>query len=185
MLSTPDVCQGRCLDQDFVVVKYVGQRTDTGKVFDERYATRPLIYELGTFYMPGFDEGLEGACVGSKLRFTYPGSPPLADADADTSAILPANTPISFDVELVGIKYSLFGEKMRDASSKYWFAEAPLTLTSSVDFERGHAGARPPVIIKDNPFSVAAGEVNLITNPSSVLGPLWGTLPEFKLPKLF
>ena len=68
---------------------------------------------------------------------------------------------------------------MRDPSNTYWFVQEPLTLTSAADYERGHISSRPPVITKENPFSVAAGENSLISNPSSVLGPL------FALPDLF
>ena len=92
---------------------------------------------------------------------------------------------MSIDMELLNIRYSLFGEKMRNASNTYWFTEQPLTLTSAVD-ERGHANrARDVVIGKDNPFSIAPGEKNLISNPSSVLGPLFsGKLELPELPKL-
>ena len=178
VLSTPDICQGRCKDQDFVCIKYVGRRTDTGKVFDERYAQRPLIFELGNFYLPGLDKSLKDACVGTKLRVTWARSPPLGE---EFEALLPAGSPIELQVELVNIKYGLFGEKMRDATNPYWFAQAPLTLTSAVDYEHGHAAPREPVIVKDNPFSIAAGEKNLISNPQSVLSPIFG---ELKLPEL-
>jgi hypothetical protein len=54
-----------------------------------------------------------------------------------------------------------------------WFAEAPLTLTSAADYRRGHASNRAPVVTKDNPFSIAPGEKSIISNPSSVIGPLF------------
>ena len=178
VISTPETCQGRCKEQDFVCIKYVGKRIDTGKVFDDRYAQRPLIYELGSFYIPGVDAALENSCVGNRLKLTWVQSPPLG---AEFEELLPAGTPIELDIELVNIKYSLFGEKMRDATSSYRFAQEKLTLTSAPDFERGFAAAREPVIVKDNPFSIAAGEKNLISNPQSVLGPIFG---ELKLPEL-
>ena len=178
VLSTPDICQGRCREQDFVCIKYVGRLTDTGKVFDERYAQKPLIYELGSFYLPGLDKGLKDVCVGTKLRFTWARSPALGP---EFEAVLPAGSPIELQVELVNIKYALFGEKMRDATNPYWFARAPLTLTSAADYEHGHSSSREPTIGKDNPFSIAAGEKNLISNPQSVLSPIFG---ELKLPEL-
>lgn len=175
VLSTPAICQGRCREQDFVVVKYVGRRAD-GTAFDNRYEQQPLIYELGGFYLPGVDSGLDGACVGTKLRYTWPNGVNLGFPYIEK---LPAGEPISLELELVNIRYSLFGEKMRlrtgsfDYASNYWFAEEPLTLTSAADYERGHKTADDPVIKKDNPFSIGYGEKNLISNPSSTLGPLF------------
>ena len=101
LLSSPDVCQGRCREQDFVAVRYVGRRARGGTVFDDRYAQRPLIYELGSFYLPGVDEELDGACVGSKWRFSWVSSPSL-----DKDSVLPPGTPIEMELELVTIKYS-------------------------------------------------------------------------------
>ena len=71
------------------------------------------------------------------------------------------------------VRYSLFGEKMKNASSTYWFADAPLTLSSEPDYERGHAGGGVPVIAKENPFSIAPGEKSLISNPSGVITSLF------------
>ena len=168
LLEAPPVCQGRCRDQDFVMVKYTG-RIVGGDAFDERYASRALTYELGSFYLPGVDAALDGTCVGSRLRFTWAASPSLG---AEFDSILRPGTPIELELQLVGIKYSLFGEKMRDPSSTYWFNPTPLTLTSAAD-ERGHGSPRTPVVNKDNPFSIAPGEKNIISNPSSMLGPLF------------
>jgi len=169
LLSAAPVCQGRCRDQDFIVVRYIGRRSDSGAVFDERYAKQPLVYELGSFYMPGVDDALIGACVGEKYRLTWMSSPSLG---ADANSLLPPGTPIEMELELLTIKYSLFGEKMRNATNTYWFNSEPLTLTSAVD-ARGHISSRTPVVVKDNPFSIAPGEKNIISNPSSVLGPLF------------
>ena len=167
VLSQPSLCQARCQDQDYVVVKYVGRRTN-GIVFDDRYATRPVVYELGSFYLPGVDDVLEGSCVGSRFKFTWPSSPPLGDEQ-----LLPANTPIELELEVVSIRYSLFGEKMRDPTNSYWFAEGPLTLTSAADYQRGHSSPRLPEVNKDNPFSIAPGEKSIISNPASVITPLF------------
>ena len=181
VVSSPDICQGRCQDQDFVVIRYIGRRLDSTTPFDSRYAKRPLVYELGSFYLPGVDESIEGACVGSKLKLSWARCP---DLGPEYAALLPPGTPIEMDVELLSIKYSLFGEKMRNASSTYWFAEAPLTLTSQVD-DRGFVDrGRGVEIKKDNPFSIAPGEKSLISNPSSSLTNLFTGFFEFKLPDL-
>mmetsp|Transcript_7203 Transcript_7203/g.15962 ORF Transcript_7203/g.15962 Transcript_7203/m.15962 type:complete len:227 (+) Transcript_7203:235-915(+) len=163
----PEVCQGRTRLQDFVVVRYTGRFAD-GRPFDERYSKQPLVYELGSFYLPGFDEALEGMCVGSKFRISWASSPRLRPED---EALLPRGSSIDFDVELLTIRYSLFGEKMRDASNSYWFAPTPLSLTSPAD-SRGHASSKEPQVARANPFAVGPTENSIITNPSGVLKPL-------------
>ena len=50
-VGSPEVCQARANEQDFVVIKYTGRFAD-GTVFDDRYAEQPLTYELGSFYLP-------------------------------------------------------------------------------------------------------------------------------------
>jgi hypothetical protein len=173
--AMPEVCQGRARDQDFVVIRYVGRLAD-GRPFDERYATSPLTYELGSFYLPGVDQALADRCVGSQLTLRWSRAP---DLGAQFRAQLPPGQPITMDLELLSIKYSLFGEKMRSrAQGPYaarleplYFAEAPLTLTSAAD-GRGHSSTRDVTLTKDNPFSIAAGEKNLIANPSGMIEPL-------------
>jgi hypothetical protein len=59
---------------DFVSVRYVGKVGET--VVDDRYATTPLVFQLGAFYLPGFDEALTKQCVTSTLRLTGPTGPP-------------------------------------------------------------------------------------------------------------
>ena len=169
VISAPSTCQGRCADQDFVVVRYTGRRLSDGAPFDDRYAEQPLTFELGSFYLPGMDEALEGACCGTKLRLKWRQSPSLGSAEWDR--LLPPGTPIQIDLEIVTIRYSLFGEKMRNSESAFWFNPEPLTLTSAPD-ERGHLSPRIPSVKRDNPFSIAPGEKSIISNPSSVLGPL-------------
>lgn len=154
ILSTPEVCQGKVRKQDFAVVRYTG-RFQNGAVFDDRYATRPLIYEVGTFYLPGVDDWIEDACVGTKVKISWDKSPSLGPA---FEAALPTGSQIELELELVTIRYQLFGEKMKNSSNTFFFAEAPLTLSSAPDFERGHASGRVPTIDKDNWFSIAPGE---------------------------
>ena len=170
IVSQPSVCQGRVRFQDFVILRYKGLRAD-GTPFDSRYAENPLVYELGSFYLPGVDAALNGACAGTKLKLSWASSPRLPRAD--DAALLPAGEPITLEAEVVSIKYSLFGEKMRDPTSSWFFAREPLTLTSAYD-ARGHPNRnRVPSVKKDNPFSIAPGEQSIISNPSNLLTPLF------------
>ena len=169
------ICQARLRDQDFAVVRYTGSFAN-GTVFDARYAEQPLTFEVGSFYMPGVNEALEGMCVGSKLRLSWNNNspPPLSAAD---EPLLPAGSSVVFDIEVLSIRYQLFGEKMRQPQQKqqtidYMFAPEPLSLRSPVD-ARGHTADRLPLVKTDNPFAIAPNKVSLITNPGNTLAPLW------------
>ena len=141
-----------------------------------------IVVDFAKTILPGVDEALVGACVGSKLRLTWNKNspPPLSAEDAP---LLPAGSSIVFDIEILSIKYQLFGEKMRlpqlkQATIDYMFAPEPLSLRSPVD-ERGHQNAdRVPLVQTDNPFAVAPNQVSLITNPANTLAPLWQGLRE-------
>ena len=80
VLSRPDLCQARPIDQDFVVVRYVGRFAD-GTPFDTRYADRDLVYELGARFAEAFTQA-------------HPSEKPLTAAevslvDADGAALAP------------------------------------------------------------------------------------------------
>ena len=169
------VCQARIRDQDFAVVRYTGSFAN-GTAFDTRYAEQPLTFEVGSFYLPGVDEALEGACVGSKLRLSWNENSPAPLSAADRE-LLPAGSSIVLDIDVLSIKYQLFGEKMRQPQQKqqtidYMFAPEPLSLRSPVD-ARGHSASRIPLVKTDNPFAIAPNKVSLITNPGNTIGPLW------------
>ncbi len=171
VIGEPEVCQAQVRKQDFAVVRYIGRMAD-GTVFDDRYTSRPLVFEVGNFYLPGVDDALAEMCVGTSVRFRWPRAPDLGPQYASR---LPPGTPIEVEMQLLSIKYQLFGEKMRNASNDFFFAPAPLTLTSAAD-PRGHASSAEVEIKKDNPFSIAAGEKSLISNPTGVMGPLFDGL---------
>jgi len=179
IVSKNPTCQGRAQVQDFVVIRYTGRFAD-GRVFDDRYAERPLVYQLGSFYLPGVDNALAGACVGTKLHMQWPASPALARAE--DAALLPPGSPIELDVELVTIKYSLFGETMRDPTDDFFFTPGPVTLTSAYD-KRGHLSGRAPQVKRDNPFALGPTESSIISNQDGKLKPMVGRgfgIPEAK-----
>lgn len=170
------ICQARLRDQDFAVVRYTGSFAN-GTAFDTRYTEQPLTFEVGSFYLPGVDEALEGACVGSKLRLSWNNNSPQPLSEED-APLLPAGSSVVFDIEILSIKYQLFGEKMRQPQQKqatidYMFAPEPLSLQSPVD-KRGHQKVdQLPLVKTDNPFAIAPNKVSLITNPGNTLAPLW------------
>lgn len=170
VVSKMPVCQGRARVQDYVVVRYTGRYAD-GRIFDDRYAQRPLVYQLGSFYLPGVDAALAGACVGTKLQVKWPSSPALRRPE--DAAVLPPGSPIEMELELVTIKYSLFGETMRDPSNSFFFTPGPVTLNSAFD-TRGHPSGRPPEVKQDNPFALNPTEDSIISNAQGVLKPILG-----------
>lgn len=103
-VSSADTCQGRVKDQDFVVMQYTIRRLDDGSIVDDRYSTKPLTYEVGSFFVPGVDDLIEGACVGSVYRLSWSRSPSLGP---EGDAILPPGTPIELELKLVTINYSM------------------------------------------------------------------------------
>ena len=75
-----------------------------GRVFDDRYATEPLVYELGGFYLNGVDEALAGRCVGSKLLLSWPSSPELEVCTTDDLRRLPAGSAIEMEIDVRTIR---------------------------------------------------------------------------------
>ena len=88
---------------DTITINYVGTFLD-GRVFDQSPAGQPVTFPfpigVGRF-IAGFDQGLLGMKVGGRRRLTIPSS--LAYGSAGSPPVIPPNTPLRFEVELVGI----------------------------------------------------------------------------------
>lgn len=56
-------------------MRYTAKVGDT--VVDERYATTPLVYQLGAFFVPGMDDAIVGRCVQSDIRLTWSRAPSI------------------------------------------------------------------------------------------------------------
>jgi FKBP-type peptidyl-prolyl cis-trans isomerase len=88
---------------DTITINYVGTFLD-GRVFDQSPAGQPVTFPRpigqGNF-IPGFDQGLLGMKVGGRRKLTIPSS--LAYGSAGAPPTIPPNTPLAFDVTLVGI----------------------------------------------------------------------------------
>lgn len=85
-----------------VEVHYTGYLTD-GKVFDSSVERGdPIEFILGTGQViPGWDEGIALMNVGDKLRLIIPSN--LAYGDKGAGNIIPPNSTLIFDVELLSI----------------------------------------------------------------------------------
>ena len=83
-------------------VHYSGTFQD-GKVFDSSRGREALSFTLGAGdVIQGWDKGVEGMKVGGKRRLVIP--PDLAYGDQGHPGIIPPNSTLIFDIELLGVE---------------------------------------------------------------------------------
>jgi peptidylprolyl isomerase len=85
-----------------VVVNYTGKFTN-GKVFDTSVGKRPFEFQLGRGQViKGWDEGVGSMHIGGKRKLVIP--PALAYGPGGYPGVIPPNSTLTFDVELLKIK---------------------------------------------------------------------------------
>ncbi|KAH9978663.1 hypothetical protein BGW80DRAFT_1280294 [Lactifluus volemus] len=99
----PTDCQVKSQKGDAIKVHYTGKLFSNGNKFDSSLDRgQPLPVTLGAGQViKGWDEGLVGMCVGEKRTLTIPSH--MAYGDRGFGSIIPANSALVFDVELVGL----------------------------------------------------------------------------------
>lgn len=95
---------GRTADKgQTVVVNYTGRFVSNGNVFDSSEGRAPFEFKLGAGkVIAGWDEGVKGMKVGGKRLLVIP--PDLAYGPNGYPPVIPPNSALKFDVELIDIK---------------------------------------------------------------------------------
>ncbi|WP_102127699.1 FKBP-type peptidyl-prolyl cis-trans isomerase [Deinococcus planocerae] len=86
-----------------VRVHYTGTLPDGRKFDSSRDRGEPIEFPLGVGYViPGWDQGIAQLRVGDRARLTIP--PHLGYGAAGVPGVIPPNSTLVFDVELVDVR---------------------------------------------------------------------------------
>ncbi|KAK0195017.1 hypothetical protein F5146DRAFT_1023902 [Armillaria mellea] len=100
---TPEECTVKATKGDSIRVHYTGTLHANGNKFDsshDRGSPLPLTLGVGQV-IPGWDEGLQGMCLNEKRTLIIPSH--KAYGSRGFGSVIPPNSALVFDVELVGL----------------------------------------------------------------------------------
>jgi FKBP-type peptidyl-prolyl cis-trans isomerase len=88
---------------DTVSVNYLGTLANNGKKFDSSYdRNEPFTFKLGSGQViEGWEQGIVGMKVGGKRILVIP--PDKAYGDQEVGGVIPANSTLKFEVELMDV----------------------------------------------------------------------------------
>ncbi|OAX37365.1 hypothetical protein K503DRAFT_719918 [Rhizopogon vinicolor AM-OR11-026] len=100
----PDACPVTAKTGDAIKVHYTGRLFSDGSKFDSSFDRgQPLPIKLGVGQViKGWDDGLQGMCLNEKRTLTIPSD--MAYGTRGFGKVIPANSALVFDVELVGLE---------------------------------------------------------------------------------
>ncbi|HVL40200.1 MAG TPA: FKBP-type peptidyl-prolyl cis-trans isomerase [Fimbriimonadaceae bacterium] len=88
---------------DTVEVHYTGRFLNGTKFDSSKDRNQPFTVQLGAGrVIKGFDQGLTGMKVGGKRKVKIPAD--LAYGERGAGGVIPPNTPLEFELELIAIK---------------------------------------------------------------------------------
>ncbi|KAF8481479.1 hypothetical protein JB92DRAFT_3037729 [Gautieria morchelliformis] len=104
VLELPASCDAKTATGDKISMHYTGTLFSNGNKFDSSHDRgSPLDLTLGVGQViPGWDQGLQGMCLNEKRRLTIP--PNLAYGSRGFGSVIPPNSALVFEVELVDLK---------------------------------------------------------------------------------
>ncbi|PLW06782.1 hypothetical protein PCANC_23042 [Puccinia coronata f. sp. avenae] len=99
----PEKCDITSKNGDKLSMHYTGTLQSTGAKFDSSLdRNQPFDFTLGAKQViKGWDQGLQGMCIGEKRKLVIP--PQLAYGDGGAGGIIPGGATLIFDVELLSI----------------------------------------------------------------------------------
>lgn len=102
-LTKPDSCEKQAKNGDMLEMHYTGTLED-GKKFDSsRDRAEPFKFQIGVGQViKGWEEGVQGMCVGETRKLMVP--PELGYGDQGAGDIIPGGATLIFDVELINIE---------------------------------------------------------------------------------
>ncbi|EGN99761.1 hypothetical protein SERLA73DRAFT_52281 [Serpula lacrymans var. lacrymans S7.3] len=100
----PEECSTKAQTGDAIKVHYTGTLFANGNKFDSSLDRgSPLAIKLGVGQViKGWDEGLQGMCLNEKRVLTIPAK--MAYGTRGFGSVIPPNSALVFDVELVGLE---------------------------------------------------------------------------------